>query len=167
MNNKQLTERILIFVALYLFFGKPLLNMLAKFLGVKDSEEKIKVQSEALNDKSPFSTNFWHAYFYAGGAKPNGRKPITNDLVKRTNDLSIEIHKCFGILEDNEEGIVSAFAKFRSQCEVSLVATTFEQKYGKGFFDYLRTGVGVSPQNGLSETDLSKLILFVYKLPVA
>ena len=168
INDKSQSYIVLavIIFAFYYLIIKPAKKGVTDILGITDSEDKKEVEREINNKNGPFTKELWHDYFYMPPAPANNRKKISGVLQLSMPKMIIELHKKFGILSDNEKGVFTFFAKFKTQCEVSFFSEFFYKQYNIDILYYLRNGVDFLPENGLSDSALNKIIKAINKLPI-
>lgn len=133
------------------YFG--VLNPLFKYLGLKQSEETINLDNEAVNPLSFWSPNFWRTV--------SGAKILTSAAVE---NMATDIYNSFGLFNDCEECVISIFKQLNYKTQVSYLSDYFYKKYGFDLLSFLRGGN--YPQDRLSDKDVNDINIFLSKLPL-
>lgn len=120
--------------------------------------------AEASDPGSAFGVTFWRNYIYVGSAKPNGRKPVTQEQIDRLKKAADNAYNAFGYFSDDESRFFSALRQCYSKAEVSLMAYLMAQKHNNGLIDRMKSGAGILPENGLNETEMQQAISYVNSL---
>lgn len=134
------------------YFG--VLDPLLKFLGVKQSADTAALDTAASNPQSMWSPTLWKNTFNA--------KILTRAAAER---LSRDIYDSFGMFNDCEECVISAFKQLSYRTQVSYLADIFYQLYGQDLISFIRGGN--YPQDRLSDNDVQSINSFLQKLPLS
>ena len=166
INDKSQTYIVIaiIIFAFYYLIIKPAKKGFTDSLGITDSQDKIDVENEVQNTNSPLNAQLWHTYFYQPPATPNGRQKLSGVFQLAAPKMIKDLKKCFGILTDNEAGVYTFFSRFKTQSEVSYFSQVFKEVYNKDLFTFLKTGLDLLPENGLSYSAVNKIVKTVKKL---
>lgn len=130
---------------------KDLLNKLGltKGAGTKEAEE------ESADPNSAFKPSYWTNYI--------GK--FTYTINKATaQQYAKTIHDAFTLFYDDYETIFGVFSQMRTKANVSYLADIFQQAYGEDLLSFLRTGGGILPWDGLSESHMKSIIDLVNNL---
>jgi hypothetical protein len=123
-------------------------------LGILDSAEDIKVKNEKQKIGGAFDPNMWQT------------KSIVPPLPKNTVDNYIDtITGSFGIFADNYAAILGVFKQLRSKVQVSYLSYVFLQNEGVELLEFLGTGGGLLPWDGLSDDHLAAIVDYANSLP--
>ena len=159
-KNEDFLFKAAVIFAGYFIILKPILNK----LGITKSEKEKAIITETENPNSAFNKTFWRTYFYQGGVAPNGRKPITAAMLAKATKNAKNVYNSFGYFVDDEARIKAAFKNCISKSDVSLLSFEFSRLYNTDLLKYLSEGIGILPQNGLSDQDIIEIVNFVNKL---
>lgn len=135
-------------VATYVFIVNPIL----KKLGIRTSQAIQQAQQGGINNA--FNPLFWK--------EQSGALIITRVAV---DQMAAKIYNSFTIFQDDFNAVFSVFKQLKTQSQVSYLADIFRQKYNADLITFLGNGGGVLPWDGLSDTQLSKIVSYVNNLP--
>lgn len=169
-NFFQRNEKLLLyggaFAVLYFGFAKPILNKLGITSSARSRANQNKVnQTDAAPDiQNPFSPQYWQLY-----VKKNPNKGTFLTQAGREMYATI-IHKSMadGYTQwtDDEAAIYGVFRTLKNWLQVSQVADTFQQKYKRDMWQYLKDGDNAfSPWAGLNNGELAIVHDIVYLKP--
>lgn len=166
-DNKQTLFKVLLFVALYVFFLHPILVK----LGIAKGRGEREADNEIENPNSPWGTKFWHDYLapknLIGANVIKGRKVVTAEQEKRLNKAAEMCYDSMGTISDNEGLFFSGLALCKTKAEVSLMSDIFTIRYKMNILQWIKDGQGVLPENGLSSEELNQALNYVKNLPTA
>lgn len=99
--------------------------------------------------------------------KPQYYKKFNTVLNKRVivENYAKLIYQSFTLFDDDFNQIMSVFNKLKNKCQVSQLADVFSDIYKKDLLNFLLNGGGLMPWDGLSDTEMKKLIAYTDKLP--
>lgn len=159
-KDKVITNGLMI-AAVYFLFGKPILN----FLGITKGAGTNALEQNLQDPGSPFNVDYWRSFYYAGTNQPKGRKPLTNEMLKRLRLAANYFYYGFGYFGEDEESIFKALKMCKSKAEISLMANLVQSTYSGNMLSLMKYGKGDFPNNGLSENELSNVFKIVNSLP--
>ena len=133
--------------------GFVLLKKVFTKVGIFDSPETKNIDKEITNPESAFNPNFYKKYSFYTYAIDRSK----------ANEYAKKIYDSFGFFNDCEECIFSVFYSLKTKSNVSFVSESFQNLYGQALLPFLRGGW--YPQDRLSDSDVSKILDFVSKLP--
>ena len=162
---KQETKYIVIGIALFVGYRK-VIKPVFDFFGLTKSDTDESISVQVSSPQSAFSPNYWRNYFYSAGTTANGRRPLTNTMINQAKQYAKRIYDAMGYLSDDEDEVVGAFTSMGSKSIVSLTCYFFSETYqGKNLLMYLKNGVDILPQNGLSDSIIEDIINTVRNKP--
>jgi hypothetical protein len=169
-NFFQRNERLLIYAGgaaiLYFGFAKPILNKLGITNSAKDRENERKVnQSDTEPDiTNPLSPEYWKLF-----VKKNPNKGTFLTMAGR-DMYATRLHKAMadGYTQwtDDEAAVYGVFRTLKNWLQISQVADTFQQKYKRDLWQFLKDGDNAfSPWAGLNKGELAIVHDIVYSKP--
>ena len=88
---------------------------------------------------------------------------ITNSIAKALADNVYSAFNWFGI--NASSYILNAFKQCKTQGDINLMVTAFNNSHSVDFYEFLKTGGGLFFWDGLSTTELTALNNYVSNLP--
>lgn len=141
--------------AYLLITGVDVLKGLLDKLGLTKGKGTKEAEQESADPNSSFKPDYWKNYI--------GKFTYTIDKAT-AQSYAKTIHGAFTLFYDDYETIFGVFSRMKTKANVSYLADIFQQQYGEDLLSFLRTGGGILPWDGLSETHLQTIIDFVNNL---
>ncbi len=148
--------------AVYFLFAKPILN----FLGITQGAGAAAYNQALQDPANPFSVTYWRSYYYSQGTQPNGRLPLTAEMVSRLREAANYFYYGFGALGEDEESIFKALKMCKSKAEVSIMSNIIQSTYSGNMLSLMKFGKTDLPNGGLSDQELQNAFKIVNSLPV-
>lgn len=150
-EDKQLLITAGIAVGGYYFVLKPILEKLGV---IKSAKAELIDQEKTALTGSPFNPNTWK--------NTPGAMLIQEQSVQ---SMINTIQDSFGVFADNYAAVLAVFKQLSRKSQVSYLADRFQQKTGFDLLEFLSTGGGILPWDGLSETHLAAIVSYANSLP--
>lgn len=144
--NKLLTGAAIIFGGL-LFY-----KAFQKF-GILPTKTEIKTDTYLTDPGS-----YWKPAYY----KKTGGRILTRQSAET---MAKKINSSFTFLYDDSARILGIFNQLKAKTQVSYLADVFYQLYNLDLLNTLKVGSDFWPMDGMSESNLKKLIGFTDNLP--
>jgi hypothetical protein len=125
-------------------------NKILTALGLKQSPEQTKGTTDPIyNPNTPSQTKYKYSY----------SQSIYNDIVDN-------IHSSFNYFGLNAFNyVITEIKKLKTKGDVHAIVVTFPQKYNIDLYEFLKTGGGILPWDGLSNNELAQINNYVNSLP--
>lgn len=119
-------------------------------------------QGAAVSNVSPFNYTAFDNYWIAGKRYPTGYKILTDASVR---GIAKNIYDSMGYITDDEDVVKAQIKRCNSKVKISQLSKMFTQIYKRDLITFLRDGVGVRPNAGLSKEILDEVLKYVNSLP--
>ena len=116
----------------------------------------------AVSNVSPFNYPAFDNYWIAGKRFPAGYKVLTDASVR---SVAKNIYDAMGYISDDEDVIKAQIKRCNSKVKISQLSKMFTQIYKRDLITFLKDGVGVRPNAGLSKEVLDEVLRYVNSLP--
>lgn len=120
--------------------------------GILPTDTDIKTDNYLTNPGS-----YWKPAYY---------KKVGGTILKRetAENFAKKINSSFTFLYDDSASILGVFYQLKTKSQVSYLADVFYQLYNLDLLNTLRVGSDFWPMDGMSESNLKKLIGYTDKL---
>jgi len=140
--NKELIEKIIV-MALPIIVVLFIIYLVAKKFGLVKSSESIKADKEkAKNLDTLKQAKYFNPLYYQNIAN----KPLGELEAK---EIAKDIYDAWGVFNDDEPAIYSAFGKLSNKTNISQLAEVYYNQYKKDLRSDLLNGLSDSEQNTL------------------
>lgn len=162
MNKKDLDYNFLIKGGLViggLFIGLKIVNSLLTGLGLKKSEDEIKIDTDIKNNYASALEAFNPEYYLQAKAAGKSIQDISassQEIIKKA------VHNCIGYIYDDPQKCLAAFtANLKFKTQVSVVSHSFLNAYGETMLGYLANSLDTASQKDV----LNQILEYVKYLP--
>lgn len=100
---------------------------------------------------------YWKPNYY----KVNGGTILTQ---KAAEEFAKKIYDSLGFFYDDVNTILSVFYQLKSKTQVSFLSDVFQKKYNRDLLNFLNDGAGLTWLDGLSDSNMQKIIDYTDKL---
>lgn len=126
-------------------------------LGLTTSDTQKQADAEKVNPRSPWNENYLDTVpsqvLFSVGAQQD------------YETLAYNIWDSLGIAFDDSDRIIAQFNLLRTKAQLAQLVIVFRANYNKDLLEYLRTGGGSMPWDGLSDKHLQQIMDYVKNLP--
>lgn len=142
-----------------LFIGYKLVNSLLQGLGLKKTDNELKLEENIKNNYASALEAFSPEYYLQ--AKSAGKiiqdiSPGSQDIIKNA------VYNCIGYIYDNPQKCLAAFTtNLKYKTQVSVVSHSFENAYGESMLGFLSDHLDTASQKDI----LNRILEFVKNLP--
>jgi len=144
------------------YFGYKFINKKVTEVRQEGRVDTADTQGAAVSNVSPFNYAAFDNYWIAGKRYPVGYKIFTDASVR---GIAKNIYDAMGYITDDENVIKAQIKRCNSKVKVSQLSKMFTQIYKRDLITFLRDGVGVRPNAGLSKEILDEVLKYVNSLP--
>lgn len=119
-------------------------------------------QGAAVSNVSPFNYTAFNNYWKAGNRLAAGYKILTDASVR---GIVKNIYDSMGYVYDNEDVVKAQIKRCNSKVKIAQTSEMFTRIYKRDLISFLKDGVGVRPNAGLSKEVLDDVLKYVNSLP--
>lgn len=141
------------------------IDKVLQWMGLSKGEGSQAFELQNADPNSAFGVNYWRNFYYSGNTPANGRRPLTEAMLKRARLAANYFYYGFDSLGEDEAAIFKAFNMCTSKADVSLMAFIVQTQYDGNVLSLMKYGKGSLPNSGLSESELQSIFNKVSKLP--